>query len=502
MAWSKDPEEASRTFGPLDAGLLGLITLAGGLLRFIGVADPQKKIFDEVYYAKEGCYYVKASLKACGLEDANEVHPPLGKWLISIGIRAFGYDSFGWRAAVLAAGTLTIALTYWLARKILASTTGAAVAAGLLAIDPLHFVQSRTAMLDVFVPLFAVAAFLFLAFDRDRVIAKAEARAGPGSLLARPWRLGAGVMAGAAVATKWTGAFVPLALLAVTVTWEISARRRDQGNRKAIARTLIEEGPSIVLFLMIVPVAVYTLSYVGRGLEGDLIALPWAKDSWFHSFWDRQMYMLDFHRGLTKTHSYQSSPWTWLLLKRPVSYFFETDPNGDYREILATGSPFAWWASIPALVYVAYRWVRRRSLRGPEGLILAGFAFSYGPWLLPFVARSAVFLFYFVATLPFMYLAVGYIAAMLGRVWEARVAIALFCATALGFFIFYYPLLTKQALARDDWDKRIWIFDNCDKPPGREVISTVTNTVSGSPVPSESTSNTNADDPPLGWCWI
>ena len=42
----------------------------------------------------------------------------------------------------------------------------AALASGLLAVDLLHFVQSRVSMLDIFVPMFGVAGFLFLTYDR------------------------------------------------------------------------------------------------------------------------------------------------------------------------------------------------------------------------------------------------------------------------------------------------------------------------------------------------
>jgi hypothetical protein len=43
------------------------------------------------------------------------------------------------------------------------------------------------------------------------------------------------------------------------------------------------------------------------------------------------------------------------------------------REILALGNPLVWWASIAALTHVAFKWLRAKSLTGPEGIILAGF---------------------------------------------------------------------------------------------------------------------------------
>jgi dolichyl-phosphate-mannose-protein mannosyltransferase len=487
---------------------MAIITLAGGFIRILHVADPKRLMFDEVYYAKDACYYAEASLKTCRMEDLNEVHPPLGKWIISAGVKLFGFDSFGYRSMAVLAGTITIVLTYLLGRKILRSIVGAGVAAGLLAIDPLHFVQSRISMLDVFVPMFAIAAFLFLALDRDRAIAvrEAEARgqeieASIGRGLARPWRVAAGLSAGAALACKWTGAFVPLVVIVLSLTWDI-ASRRDLGRWRAVGTTLRSDGISVLLYLVVLPIAVYCVSYIGRGIEGEVLSVPWAEGSWWRALWDKQADMLEFHRSLEATHPYQSPAWSWMLLKRPVSYFFESDATGDYKEVIATGSPFVWWSSIFALIYVAYMWIRSRSLVRPEGIILAGFVFSYGMWLIPTSSRTAVFLFYFVATVPFICLAIGYVASVLGRVWEARTAVALFCVTAIGFFAFYYPLLTKTAISREQWDRRIWFFDNCDKPQGKLVKTTVDVTEGGSVVRSGTKEDSNKDRPPPGWCWI
>ena len=96
------------------------------------------------------------------------VHPPLAKWLMALGIRAFDFTPAGWRVAPLIAGTLSVALLYLLARRLPASILAASLAAGLLVFDFLHFVMSRTAMLDVFVVFFGLLSFVCLTYDRDR----------------------------------------------------------------------------------------------------------------------------------------------------------------------------------------------------------------------------------------------------------------------------------------------------------------------------------------------
>ena len=508
---------AKSSWGAGDSLAVALITLFGGILRLFRVADPHQFIFDEVYYAKDACMYVKSSLQACSLDQfQSEVHPPLGKWLIAGGIKMFGFDSLGYRIGVVLAGTLSIALLFLLARKILKSTLGATMAAGLLAIDPLHFVQSRTSMIDVFVPLFAIAAFLFVVYDRERMLRALElgTLGGPRfGVLGRPWRLAAGVAAGCAFASKWTGAFVIVAVIALTISWEISARR-GRGWGRAVIGVVKEEGPTILLWMAFVPAMVYAATFIGRGIDGSVLAFPWSEGSWWRTLWDSEFGRgigtgenhvasdLSFHQTLSSSHPYQSPPWSWITIKRPVTYFYQSeDPEGNVREIMATGSPFVWWSSILALLYVSFQWLRRPGLGRAEGVILAGFAFSYGPWLLP-MDRPAVFIFYFVATIPFMCLALGYVASRIGSSWEAKATISIFSVLALGFFAFYHPILTKRPLQSDDWDKRLLFFTDCDKPLGTETIETVTEVKNGSSITSEETGHVNDDIPPDGWCWI
>lgn len=490
-----------------DAVAVTMITLVAAALRFVRLDIPKQIIFDETYYAKDACWFVNVSERICEIGyEQTYVHPPLAKWLIAIGIRLFGWDSFGWRVSSAVAGTVTVLLVYLVARRLFRSTLGAVVASGLLAIDLLHFVQSRTSMLDIFPGLFGMAGVLFLLYDRDRY-RPAPGTKGTNGLLDRPWRLAAGACAGAATATKWPGAFYLIMIIVLTIVWEITIRRRDEAPHP-VARFLREESLTIFFWLMAFPVVVYMLTYVGR-LEGAFLVDPTSSTSWFRMFWDRQFAMLDFHLNLSSSHGYQSNPETWMLLKRPVSYHIEYGPNGEYGEVMATGSPFVWWASIIAFVYVAFRWIAARVRRipqgkgwwQPEGLIVAGYFFTYGPWLLP-SERPAVFLFYLTPTLPFMCLALAYVATQIGRSWEAKAAIALFAAGAIGFFAFYYPVVAGVQIPRESWDRRIWKFNDCEKPEGTPVTSTITNTIGKKTQTQVSETTSNAELPPEGWCWI
>lgn len=510
---------ARRYPDPVAVTIVGIVA---GALRVVRLDDPEGIMFDETYYAKDSCWFVNVSKTVCEIDyEQTYVHPPLGKWLLAIGIRIFGYDAFGWRVAAAVAGTVTVVLLYLLARRVLGSTLGAVLASGLLAIDLLHFVQSRISMLDIFVPLFGVAAVLFAVYDRDRYRPPPEGPRANG-LLDRPWRLAAGAAAGASVASKWTGVFYLILVIALIIVWETGVRRRDD-RPHPISRFLREETLTIFFWLMVMPVGVYLFTYIGR-LEGELLASPLAEGSWVRAFWERQLSMLDFHANLKSSHGYQSNAKTWLVLKRPVSYHIEYGPNGEYGEVMATGSPFVWWASILAVAYTTFRWVVGRvrktidPLLRPEGIIVAGFFFTYGPWLFPdlwneaarrlgidfFIAdRPAVFLFYLLPTIPFMCLALAYVATEIGHSWEAKAAVSLFAAGAIGFFAFYYPVAANVQIPKKQWDRRIWEFNHCDKPEGTPTKSTVTLSTTGKkPKTTVTQTKSNAELPPLGWCWI
>lgn len=442
-----------------------LVTAAAALLRSIHLTRPNVIVFDEFFYVREACFSVYRSQQICGIgESAVSPHPPLGKWLISLGIRAFGYNALGWRVAALAAGVLTVPLLYLLARRLLGTTPGAAMAAGLLAIDPLHFVHSRVAMLDVFVTLFIVASFLFLVIDRDRCEAAGRASSAQGgrSVLSRPWLLAAGLAAGAAAATKWVGFLALVGVAALSVLWAESRQDREP-LRERIGAAARKEGWQLVVAMVIAPLTVYVVSFAGR-IDGPVLSWPWSHGSWVRNFLGAQKAMLLFHLGIQDVSPYSSPAWSWPLIRRPVVYFQQAW-GGRYREILAMGSPVVWWACLPALAYLGIRVARRRRPTEAAVVVVGGFAVLYLPWLAVAAERSFTFLFYLLPAVPFMCLALATVATPWVRSLGGRAIVSLFCALAIASFAFFYPVLTAAPLSKPAVEARLW-FRDCRPPPG------------------------------------
>jgi dolichyl-phosphate-mannose--protein O-mannosyl transferase len=477
----------------LDTVLLLAVSGLAAAVRFIGLGTPDGLVFDEIFYAQNACVRV-AGPDVCGIaEPLSNAHPPLGEWLIAAGIAVLGYEPFGWRFASAVAGTLTVGLTFVLVRLVVGgiaprlAAVAAAVAAGLLAFDILHLVLSRIAMLDVFLGLFVLAAFVAITVDLQRGPREARGRIGR-LFLGRPWRLVAGLAIGAAVAVKWSGVYSALGVVLLVVVCEVAARRRDEegverGWGAAFGAAFRGEWLRTVVLLGIVPVVVYLASYIGIA-EGAVFAAPWREGSWFYDVAQHQLAMARFHIGLEGQHPYESPSWSWFLLKRPVAFWFESQ-GGAYDHVLAFGSPLAWWPALIVFGWLGVRWLRGGRDLGAS-VVLDGALSAYLPWLILGFARSQIFIWYVLPALPFLYAAVG-IAAARWRGW-ARGVVVLLVAASIAGFLFFWPVATAQPLEPDDWRLRMW-FTDCERPGGAPTLELPDDTIDTGP-------------PPDGWCWI
>ncbi len=125
-----------------------LVGLIAGLLRVVRLDLPAGRIFDEVYYVCDAQNLLRFGVEAATVPNSDGdpraawrceptgepgfiVHPPLGKWLIAIGLRLFGVDEFGWRIAAAVAGTLTVVVLVRVTRTRTTTVTVPATAAAM-----------------------------------------------------------------------------------------------------------------------------------------------------------------------------------------------------------------------------------------------------------------------------------------------------------------------------------------------------------------------------------
>ncbi|MET7484514.1 phospholipid carrier-dependent glycosyltransferase [Streptomyces sp. NPDC005538] len=490
-----------------------LVAFLAGLPRFWRLGNPRAIVFDETYYAKdawsllrfgyEGTWpkssiadpQVLARPQVIPLSDAGAfvAHPPTGKWVIALGESVFGLTPFGWRCMTALLGTLSVLMLCRIGRRLFRSTPLGCLAGALMAMDGLHLVMSRTALLDLVVMFFALAAFGCLLIDRDRARARLAAalpadedgrvrpdgpigdRAGTG---ARPWRLAAGVFLGLAASTKWNGLYFLAFFVVLTLLWDVGARRVAGAYHPYRAVLRKDLGPSV---LSLVPVAVmtYLATWTGWFLSGDGYGRHWADGrggtwSWIpaplRSLWHYEHAVYQFNVGLHTPHKYQSNPWSWLVLGRPVLFSYESPKPGTdgchtatacSQTILALGTPLLWWSACCALVYLLYRWALRRDWR--SGAVLCAVGAGYLPWFL--YQDRTIFSFYAVVFVPYLCLAVTMmLGALMGppgatdkRRTRGAVTAGVVVLLIAWNFIYLFPIYTDQTIPYADWHARMWL---------------------------------------------
>jgi dolichyl-phosphate-mannose--protein O-mannosyl transferase len=510
QSWRDYPASLRLWFWLIPALTAGL----GGILRFVRLDTPRNLVFDETYYVKDGYSLLVSGYERSWPEKANDsfiagnpgvllatpeyvVHPPVGKWMIAAGMWLFGPDNpFGWRFAAALTGTLSIFLLALIAQKLFSSLTMGAVAGVLLAVDGHHLVMSRTALLDIFLMFWVLAAFGALLLDRHDGRRRLAARLGrqaaaspdgrPSALQlasgpwlgVRWWRIAAGVCLGLAVGTKWSGLFFLAGFGLLTVFWDLSARR-VAGISGWISGGILKDG--VPAFLGIVPAAAltYAATWTGWFRSQDAYFRHWADTNpsaqwgWLpnavRSLAHYHLEAYKFHQGLSADHPYEASAWSWLVLGRPTSFFYESPQPGSpgcqtgscTTAILSVGNPVIWWSAAVCLGVLLFWWAGRRDWRA--GAILAGVAAGYLPWFL--YPERTMFYFYAVSFEPFLVLALAYcLGLVLGKrtdpLWRRRsglYVVTLFVVTAVLVSAFFYPVWTAETISYQDWRFRMWM---------------------------------------------
>ena len=389
-------------------------------IRLWRLSLPTGYIFDEVYYAKNANSLLSSAVELDAQGQAEfVVHPPFGKWLIAIGIRFFGNEEFGWRFASAIFGTLSILLFYLIVKKLFNSEFLSITTALLMAFDGLNLVMSRVALLDIFLMFFILLSIYFLITNNL-------------------WLSGSAI--GLAISIKWSAAFlIPLVILFIVV------------YNKVTFRNLYK----VVSQFTLLPISIYFASWSGWIFSSQ----GWARQSEsnvFASLWNYHLQILDFHQGLDDKHAYQANPWSWLVLGRPTSFYYESPSDCGAekcaQEILAIGTPLLWWISIFA-VAITFGFLVTK-LERAAAIILLGFAGTYLPWF--FIQSRTTFYFYSISILPFLILALIYCFNQLLNIANYKKYIISFVILVAINFIYFLPIYLGISIPYSQWLSRMW----------------------------------------------
>ncbi|MEX1376384.1 MAG: phospholipid carrier-dependent glycosyltransferase [Eubacteriales bacterium] len=408
--------------------------------------------FDEIYHAGTAWEHLMR------YNPYETTHPPLGKVIMSLGIKMFGMNPFGWRFMGTIIGILMVPVMYLLAMVIFMKTRYAWIATVLMTFDFMHMTQTRIATIDSYGVFFIMLMFLCMgiyfrmSFYKSKFIK---------TLI--PLFL-SGLFFGLGAASKWICLYAG-AGLAVVFFYTLYKRYReylfvwkheneDVGIdeekssfiKKKYRKYIIITVALCIIFFIVIPVCIYTASYIpilqaeeGRGLEYVV---------------ESQKYMFNYHSGLNAEHSFASPWYEWPFIVKPMWYYSDPTLNdtGRMASIAAFGNPAVWWIGTIACIWLIISLFRSKKADDIKIFIIIGFLAQYMPWIL--VPRS-MFIYHYFASVPFIIIMITMMIRWLenkkrtfidedGNVYEKafynRNITYVYIGIVIALFIFFYPV--------------------------------------------------------------
>src|SRR3712207_8931127 len=275
--------------------------LVGVWARVWKLGFPEQRMWDEIYFPMMARNFLRGVYQF-------DLHPPLGKFIIAVGITLFGDTPIGWRVMPLLFGVAMIplgaALGFYLFRERVAALLFAAFIAG----ETFLIAYSRTGIMDGIL-LFLTLATLLAALRVER----------PSQVI---W---VAVLLGLAIGVKWAVFMVVVPV--GYVLW-----------RKGLTRHFLAGlWVSAVVYIFVV--------YVGALIS--VTTNPW--EAWL---WTWDWHLRAFEKVTAAIPNPWGSPWwSWPLMLRTIrlSSLFAT-ATGELQVIAAIGNPVVWYGSTLAVV--------------------------------------------------------------------------------------------------------------------------------------------------------
>lgn len=381
------------------------IVIVSFLLRIWNLGRIGDQIFDEVYFVK----FAENYLNGVTFFD---IHPPLGKLIIALGLKLFSDTSFTWRIMPAIFGTLLIILGYFTGKELSSKITGLYVAA-ILALDGMILVYSRTGLIDIFLTFFILLSFyFFLKYINSQKIS---------------YLILAGIAVGLTASVKYIGFLMLIVFLVMVLAKKISFKQ-NLGK--------------FLLFLVVLPLIIYLAFFL---FNFD----PNAE--FFKKVYEWQMQSFNYNIGLTDGHPYGSKWWSWFLMFRPIWLYFK-ELNGQNIGVDGMGNPLAWWSSlaiVPLLIWGAYKKYPN------QAIILVGFLV-----FLLFWAPFKRVLFFYHAIPSFVFLTLGtslWLERLATKIPRGKFLVCLYFGILLLLFIYFLPIWIGIPINSNQFYQRMWL---------------------------------------------
>lgn len=341
--------------------------------------------FDEVYFPRT------AYEQLHNMSIYEYTHPPLGKLLISIPMYFLGVTPFAYRVGGNIAGILMILVIYLISKELFKKERYALFSAIIMALDGMHFVQTRIGTADSYLVLFCLTSFLFfLKYIKIPNTEKLDKKMMPLML--------SGIFWGMAISTKWTAAYVGLGMGIIYLIKYIIGRKLDL---KLLAWS--------VLSFIIVPISIYVLTYIpiilnpnhevtythqysdekdklnyfdktsisSQTTEDGITTVTYkVKITNIKTFIEYQKVMYSYHSNLKDSHTYSSKWYQWPIIERPLWYYIGRFDNDKIGTIACMGNPAIWYIGIITTILTALHGIIKKN---KESLIIT--AMILATWL-------------------------------------------------------------------------------------------------------------------------
>lgn len=423
---------------PMELGELALYDEHGRLVNVSGVdsvlLDEQNTIpdspswfnsmyFDEIYHGRTAYENIK------NIYPYEITHPPLGKIIISLGIRIFGMTPFGYRFMGAFFGVLMLLPLYILLKNMFGKTKVAMCGTLLFAFEFMHFTQTRIATIDTYGVFFTLLSFLFM---WRWMTAPYTAK------LRTTWLdlFLCGLSFGLGCACKWTVLYAGVGLAAL---WLLRAIMKYRAvGLGHYGRELLGTIGLSVLFFIVIPVIIYCLSYIPYGLAlGYKMPGMLTDGNYYKLIWDNQVYMLTYHNGVNQAHPYSSRWYQWLFDVRPILYYLQY--NGETKSAFgAFNSPLISWAGLAALISIVFAFWKRRK---PQAvLIWAGYLCQFLPWV---IITRTTFAYHYFGCILFLTIAISFVFdELIERRSKNDKLVYAFTGLNTALFVLFYPVLS------------------------------------------------------------
>lgn len=369
--------------------------------------------FDEIYHARTALENIQ------GIYPYEISHPPLGKIIISLGMRMFGVTPFGWRFMGTLFGILMLPCLYVLIKRMFGGTAVPACGTVIFAFDFMHYVQTRIATVDTYAVFFIILMYLFMyryiVTDRLKYLG---------------W---SGVLFGVGAACKWTCLYAGAGLGVIWLAhWILKGRDFRWG-------AFLKNCLYCVLFFIIIPCAIYYASYYpygeARGMSGP--GMYFTKD-YANIVVENQKYMFTYHEGVHEPHPYSSRWYQWIVDVRPILYYLDYPKEGMVSAFGAFVNPLLCWGGLLSLFAMGYLAIFRRDRE--SGFILVGYLAQLLPWV--FITRTT-FEYHYFGCMLFLVLALCRIFSLMREnIARWRRPVYGFTGACTALFIMFYPALS------------------------------------------------------------